>query len=153
HRRDKARIHLLELRARPQPAPGIQFFVKGLKALKHARIHGSQIRHLCYHSNGLIDEPPMTELEQLRQEVAELRKALTERSSPSVPGFVVDDTPNLPALANNFELITDLTRYAEGLLEEKHVRKKYRFTEAVWTQLGHDEKFIEAVELERIRRV
>src|SRR5262249_35485529 len=76
-----------------------------------------------------------------------------ERSTPSVPGFVVDDTPNLPALANNFELITDLTRYAEGLLEEKHVRKKYRFDEATWTALGTDEKFVEAVELERIRRV
>src|SRR5262249_40214533 len=88
---------------------------------------------------------PMTELEQLRQEVAELRKALAERSTPSVAGFLVD-TPNLPALANNFELITDLTRFAEGLLEEKHIRKKYRFNEATWTALGTDEKFIEAVE-------
>src|SRR5262249_28057923 len=96
---------------------------------------------------------PMTELEQLRQEVAELRKALAERSTPSIAGFLVDDTPNLPALANNFELITDLTRFAEGLLEEKHIRKKYRFNEATWTALGTDEKFIEAVELERIRRV
>src|SRR5262249_39274958 len=95
----------------------------------------------------------MTEIERLRQEVTELRKALAERSTPSVPGFVVDDTPNLPSLANNFELVTDLTRFAEGLLEEKHVRKKYRFDEDTWTKLGHDEKFVEAVELERIRRV
>jgi hypothetical protein len=94
-----------------------------------------------------------TELERLRQEVTQLRKALAERNTPSVPGFVVDDAPNLPALVNNFELVIDLTRYAEGLLEEKHIRKKYRFTEDTWTALGHDEKFIEAVELERIRRV
>jgi hypothetical protein len=92
----------------------------------------------------------MTEIEQLRQEVAELRKALAERNAP-LPGFAVDDPPS-PQL-NNFELITDLTRYAEGLLEEKHVRKKYRFDETTWTALGSDEKFIEAVELEKIRRV
>ena len=93
----------------------------------------------------------MTEIERLRQEVAELRKALAERQ-PRLPGFAIDDDPSSPHL-NNFELITDLTRYAEGLLEEKHVRKKYRFDEATWTALGTDEKFVEAVELERVRRV
>jgi hypothetical protein len=99
-----------------------------------------------------------TELERLREEVTQLRKALAERSTPPVPGFITDDTPNLPtndtaSLIQNFELITDLTRFAEGLLEERHVRKKYCFTEDTWTALGSDEKFIEAVELERIRRV
>src|SRR5262249_3646794 len=93
----------------------------------------------------------MTEIEQLREEVAELRKALTERSTPPLPSFAVDN-PSSPHI-DNHELVTDLTRFAEGLLEEKHVRKKYRFDESTWEALGTDEKFIEAVELERIRRV
>src|SRR5215831_7743281 len=91
------------------------------------------------------------EITRLREEVEQLRKALTERSTP-LPQFDIANDPPSPFL-NNFELITDLTRFAEGLLEEKHVRKKWRFDEATWTALGSDEKFIEAVELERIRRV
>src|SRR5262249_26255159 len=37
---------------------------------------------------------PMTEIERLRQEVAELRKTLAERSAPSIPGF--DPKPSSP---------------------------------------------------------
>src|SRR5262245_32831079 len=95
----------------------------------------------------------MTEIERLRQEVAELRKTLAERSTPSVPGFVVDDTPNLPALANNFELITDLTRFAEGIFSEQQVRKRHHLSEAILEQLGADDAFVRAVEEEKIRRV
>jgi len=47
----------------------------------------------------------MTEIEQLREEVTELRKALIERSRP-LPQFHVADDPPSPHL-NNFELITD----------------------------------------------
>jgi len=94
-----------------------------------------------------------TELERLREEVAELRKALTERSTPSVPGFVVDDTPNLPALRNDFEFVLTLTRFSEGLTSEAAVRKLYRLTEADWELLGKDDELVRAIDAEKIRRV
>ena len=56
-------------------------------------------------------------------------------------------------LTDNLELITDCCRYSEGLLSEAAVRKKYRFDEATWKRLGEDEGFIEAIELEKTRRV
>jgi len=98
-----------------------------------------------------FDIDAQNEITQLKRQVEELRKALAERSTPP-PQFDVANDPPSPFL-NNLELVTDLTRFAEGLLEEKHVRKKYRFTEDDWTKLGADEKFVEAVELERIRRI
>src|SRR5262249_5029446 len=55
----------------------------------------------------------MTEIEQLREEVAELRKALTERSTPPLPSFAVDN-PSSPHI-DNHELVTDLTRFDSGL--------------------------------------
>jgi hypothetical protein len=49
--------------------------------------------------------------------------------------------------------IEDMARYADGVLTEKQVRKKYcLFTEATWTALN-DDAFVEAVELEQTRRV
>ena len=46
-----------------------------------------------------------------------------------------------------------IARFAEGLLDERAVRKKYRLAESDWEALGNDEKLIEAIELERVRRV
>ena len=57
------------------------------------------------------------------------------------------------SLIDNLELITDCCRYSEGLLPEAAVRKKYRFDEATWKRLGEDDALIEAIELEKIRRV
>jgi hypothetical protein len=51
------------------------------------------------------------------------------------------------------ELVVDLARYAEDLLPEAVVRKKYRFDDDVWESLGNDDKLVEAIELEKIRRM
>jgi len=56
-------------------------------------------------------------------------------------------------LVNNHELISDCCRYAEGLLPEAAVRKKYRFDDATWERLGKDDALVEAIELEKVRRV
>ena len=50
------------------------------------------------------------------------------------------------------ELIVDCARFREGLLDEKAIRKKYRFDEAAWEALGNDE-MVRAVEEESVRRV
>jgi hypothetical protein len=89
----------------------------------------------------------MNEIERLREEVAELRRALGERQQLQTP------VTNLLTLRDNFEFVTDMTRYAEGLLPEKDVRKKYHFDEATWERLGSDEQLIEAIEAEKLRRV
>ena len=57
------------------------------------------------------------------------------------------------SLIDNLELITDCCRYSEGLLPEAAVRKKYRFDDATWERLGKDDQLVEAIELEKVRRV
>src|SRR5262249_15819512 len=56
-------------------------------------------------------------------------------------------------LISNYEFIADCCRYGEGLLSEQAVKKKWRFDDDAWTILGEDEALIEAIELEKTRRV
>jgi hypothetical protein len=50
------------------------------------------------------------------------------------------------------ELIVDCARFREGILDEKAIRKKYRFDEAAWEALGNDE-MVRAIEEESVRRI
>src|SRR5262245_37375393 len=82
-----------------------------------------------------------------------------------VPGFNVgtDDRPpwRKPAptpnrsLLDNFELITDLARYAEGLFTRDQVKKKWRklISDEMWDTLEHDDALVDAIEAEKVRRV
>lgn len=54
-----------------------------------------------------MDTQAQTELEQLRAEIAELRKALSDKQQL--------EQPNLPALRDNFEFVTDMARFSEQL--------------------------------------
>jgi hypothetical protein len=87
------------------------------------------------------------EITRLRAEVAELRKALGERQQLSAPSLL--------SLRDNYEFVTDMTRYAEGLegYSEKEVRKKYHFDEATWEALGTDDALVERIEKTRLTRV
>jgi hypothetical protein len=51
------------------------------------------------------------------------------------------------------EFVSDLARYAENLLTEKFIRRKYNLTDDAWEQLGNDDSLIEAIEVEKLRRV
>ena len=56
-------------------------------------------------------------------------------------------------LAENQEFVSDLCRFAESILTERQVKKKWRFDDATWEKLGDDDRLIELVEAEKIRRV
>jgi hypothetical protein len=57
------------------------------------------------------------------------------------------------SLLEDHEFIADCCRFAEGITSEAAVRKKYRFSEDAWTALGQNDALIEAVELEKTRRI
>src|SRR5215472_11299777 len=55
-------------------------------------------------------------------------------------------------LANNRELIADLSRFSEGVLTEQQIRRKWRHLDNnVWE--APDDALVDAVEAERVRRV
>jgi hypothetical protein len=51
------------------------------------------------------------------------------------------------------DFIVDCARFAEGILTEKAVKKKYLFDAETWERLGSDEALIEAIEVEKTRRI
>jgi hypothetical protein len=62
----------------------------------------------------------------------------------------MSDTANL---INDDAFITDMARYAVGILTEAQVKKKYRFDDDTWTRLGEDDKLVEAIELKKTQRL
>jgi hypothetical protein len=54
---------------------------------------------------------------------------------------------------DDFEFVSDLARFREGLLDEKSIRKKFRLADEVWEKLADDDSLIRAVEAESVRRV
>ena len=66
---------------------------------------------------------------------------IVELHSRSIP---LEDDP---------EFVADCCRYAENILSEEAVRKKYHFDNATWARLGDNEALIAAIELEKVRRV
>ena len=57
------------------------------------------------------------------------------------------------SLIENHEFITDCARYADGLLSEQDVKKKYRFDDDTWARLGDNDALVEAIEAEKIKRI
>jgi len=82
-----------------------------------------------------MDAQAQAEIDRLKSEVAELRKALGNKQQLS--------PPNLPSLRDNFEFVTDMARFSEGIATESAVRKKHHFDEATWERLASDEQLIE----------
>jgi len=57
------------------------------------------------------------------------------------------------ALIDDHGFIVDMARFADGLLTEAQIKKKYRFDAKTWNQLGKDDALVEKIEAEKQRRV
>jgi hypothetical protein len=51
------------------------------------------------------------------------------------------------------DFIVDFARFSEGILDEKFLRRKYRFEESVWESLGSDDALVKLIEDEKLRRI
>jgi hypothetical protein len=54
---------------------------------------------------------------------------------------------------DNQEFVVDCCRFAENILSEAAVKKKYHFDDATWHRLGNNESLIEKIEAEKRRRI
>jgi hypothetical protein len=57
------------------------------------------------------------------------------------------------AFEDNQEFVADCCRFAEGILDEKSVRKKYKLADDTWEALASNDVLVAAIELEKVRRV
>src|SRR5262245_57667220 len=79
-------------------------------------------------------------------------------TKPCTPGFFPIDAAPIPSnpvpdrLLNDYQFITDFARISESILDEKFLRRKYRFNDDVWTRLGENDALIERIELEKVAR-
>ena len=80
---------------------------------------------------------------------------------PGIPGFDVSESVVVPSptpdpirsLRENYELIQDLCRYAEGIYSESAVRKRWRLSEETWEELGADDELVRKIDELKIQRV
>jgi hypothetical protein len=57
------------------------------------------------------------------------------------------------ALIDDHGFIVDMARFADGLLTQAQIKKKYRFDAATWEKLGSDDALVEKIEEEKARRI
>jgi hypothetical protein len=56
-------------------------------------------------------------------------------------------------LIDDHGFIVDMARFADGLLSEAQIKKKYRFDAATWEKLRSDDALVEKIEAEKLRRI
>jgi hypothetical protein len=62
-------------------------------------------------------------------------------------------TVDATSLLENADFITDFARYSQSILDEKFLRRKYKFDNSVWEKLGSDERLVSAIEAEKVKRM
>jgi len=56
-------------------------------------------------------------------------------------------------LINDHSFISDLARFAEGIVSQQDVKKKYRLEESEWDALGENDELVRTVDAEKVRRI
>ena len=57
------------------------------------------------------------------------------------------------SLINDHSFVSDLARFAEGIVSQQDVKKKYRLEESEWDALGENDELVRAVDAEKVRRI
>jgi hypothetical protein len=69
----------------------------------------------------------------------------------------VGDIVDLHGRSKPFEddpgFVQDMARFADGVLSEAQIRKKYRLAANVWEALGNNDELVERIEAEKLRRI
>jgi hypothetical protein len=68
-------------------------------------------------------------------------------------GDVVDLHGQSAPTKDDSEFVTDLARFAESIVSEADIKRKYRLADSAWEALGENDELIRAIEAERLRRV
>src|SRR6516162_6266055 len=78
-----------------------------------------------------------------------------DRSCPHCghPYHQLRSTTDPLSLINDHGFISDLARFAEGIVSQQDVKKKYRLEESEWDALGENDELIRAVDAEKVRRI
>src|SRR5262249_21079626 len=94
-----------------------------------------------------MDASDQNEITRLKNEIARLQAQLNAQQLP-----VRSDTASL---IKNHELVTDCCKFAEGVVDEAAVRKKWRgvIDEKTWDELGSDDAFCDAIAAQKLLRI
>jgi len=95
-----------------------------------------------------------TEIERLKREIERLQKALSERRQVDVISPSATKRSSIESLTDSVDFVTDMCRYAEGVLTEKQIRKKWReLTDTDWERAGSNDALVRAIEETKLQRV
>src|SRR5262245_38539547 len=63
----------------------------------------------------------------------------------------MSDSPT--SLLDDRDFIVTMARFADGLVSQAAVKKRFNFTDEVWESLGSNDRLVEVIEAEKARRI
>jgi hypothetical protein len=94
-----------------------------------------------------MDASDQAEIARLRSEIAQLQEQLKARQA-SVPA-----QSSTASLINDHGFVADMARFADKILSEAEIRKKYYLSDEDWERAGSDDALVRAIQDEKTRRV